>query len=195
LKLGEKYCMFFVDDMLFKEETNFSLPCAVLESSPDILTFSLRLGLHLNYCYPVNSEQHIPNGEINHQIFFWNWKNSGLDWNYPFSLDGNIFRRRDLEGWSSHLSFSNPNQLEDRLQSIKSTYAIPEICSCQIRSRTFNMPLNRVQEEYKNRAENVEADELYSLWMSGKELDYEKVFGFINSGAHHPLNLPLKDSV
>lgn len=194
LKSGQKYCVFFVDDMIVKNNFDINLPCNILSSNQNVLTFSLRLGTHLTYCYPTNSQQQVPNGMINSGVFVWNWKASHLDWNYPFSLDGHIFRRSDLEGWASHLKFLNPNQFEDKLQSIKENFVLPEMCVSYVNSVTFNMPLNRVQNEYKNRAEDVSVDELYDLWMNGKELDYGLLFGFLNNGAHHPLNLPIKDS-
>lgn len=194
LKLGEKFCVFFVDDMLLKNDVDFNLPCSVLSSHPQFLTFSLRLGTHLTHCYPVNSRQIVPNGTVNSQLFLWEWRGTHHDWGYPFSVDGHIFRRSELEGWSSHLLFKNPNQFESELQSIPRTFAIPPGMCCYLNSKIFNNPLNRVQDEFKNRAEGESIDELYDAWMSGLSIDIDKFYGFINDAAHHPLPLPMKDS-
>lgn len=192
LKFGQKLCVFFVDDMLFKMPVNVMEPCQILTNNPSILTFSMRLGTHLTYCYPNRSQQRVPNGNINSGFFVWGWKGADHDWGYPFSVDGHIFRRSDLEGWTSHLKFSSPNQFESQMQSIRSTYALPDMCFSMINSTVFNMPLNKVQTEINNRSEEVSVDELYESWMKGLTLDYEKVVGFLNDGAHTPINLPLR---
>lgn len=191
LNNNEKYCAFFVDDIIVKDNINFNTPCQILESNPNIMTFSLRLGTHLDFCYALNSNQLVPNGIIDSQIFIWNWKNSQHDWNYPLSLDGHIFRKSDIESWSSHLSFKNPNQYESQLQSVRSNFVMPDICCSFLKSKIFNLPLNRVQNEFQNRCEDISIDDLYELWKSKKEIDYLKFENFMNKSVHEPLSLPL----
>jgi len=193
LKLGSKFCVFFVDDMIVKDDIDFNVPCSILETNPQIINFSLRLGTHLHHCYPVNSSQSVPDGTVRSGFFIWDWKNSQLDWNYPFSVDGHIFRRSELEGWSSHLSFSRPNNFEESMQQIKNFFVLPSLGCCYVTSKVFNMPLNRVQNDVKNRAENISVESLNTLWLEGKELDIDKVYKFLNIGAHQPLELPLRD--
>jgi hypothetical protein len=193
LKIGQKFCVFFVDDILIKDHIDFNVPCGVLTDNPAILNFSLRLGTNLTFCYPVNSSQAVPDGNINSQMFIWNWKDSQYDWNYPFSVDGHVFRRSDLEGWSSHLSFKTPNQFESKLQEIPRTYNLPHISCCYLTSKLFNNPLNKVQSEFNNKSENISIDELFSIWKSNKEIDVNHFVDFLNRGAHHPVNLPIKE--
>ena len=188
---GEKFCSFFVDDIIVKDNFDFTIPCKILELNPHIMTFSLRLGTHLTFCYALNSSQLVPNGVINSGIFIWNWKNSQHDWNYPLSLDGHIFRKSDIESWSSHLSFKNPNQYESQLQSVRSNFVMPDICCSFLKSKIFNLPLNRVQNEFQNRCEDISIDDLYELWKSKKEIDYLKFENFMNKSVHEPLSLPL----
>ncbi len=193
LKYGQKFCTFFVDDIVVKNNVDFSFPCQVLESNPAFLTFSLRLGTHLTHCYPINSRQNVPNGNTNSGLFLWSWRNATHDWNYPFSVDGHIFRRSEIDSWVSHLKFKNPNQFESVMQSIPRTFATQDACACFIQSAIVNIPINRVQNEFMNRAESISIDELYDLWMSGKAFDFEKIYGIINDGAHSPIALPTKD--
>ena len=194
LCVGDKFCVFFVDDIIVKDKINFDIACQVLQNNPNFLTFSLRLGTHLTYCYPTRSKQNVPNGNINSGFFLWSWKGADHDWGYPFSVDGHIFRRSDLEGWVSHLNFKNPNQFESEMQSIPRKFVLPNACICHINSTIVNTPINRVQNEFMNRDENGSIDELYDVWMSGKSLDYQKIFGLLNDGAHTPIILPLKDT-
>lgn len=192
LKLGQKFCVFFVDDMICKLQLDVNIPCSLLANNPNILTYSMRLGTHLTHCYPVNRPQRVPNGAVNSGFFIWQWKNSEYDWNYPFSVDGHIFRRSELEGWSSHLTFSNPNQFESQLQTISNSFALPDLCISSLNSSVFNIPMNKVQNEFNNRSENISIDELYDLWMSGFVFDSEKIVGFLNDGAHSPVTLPIR---
>lgn len=190
---GNKFCVFFVDDIFFKNKTDFSIPCQVLSSNPIFLNFSLRLGTHLNYCYPNRSEQSVPDGSINSGFFLWGWRGASHDWGYPFSVDGHIFRRSEISSWISHLKFKNPNQLESEMQTIPRIFAVQDACASFVHSKIVNTPINRVQDEFVNRAEGGSIDELYDLWMSGKSLGFEKALGIINDGAHSPIELPLKD--
>ena len=192
LKLGQKFCVFFVDDMIFKMPIDVAGPCAVLANNPNFLTFSMRLGTHLTYCYPNSSQQRVPDGSIKSGFFVWGWKGAEHDWGYPFSVDGHIFRRSELEGWTSHLRFASPNQFESQMQLVRGTFALPDLCFSMINSTVFNMPLNKVQTELNNRSESVSIDEMYSSWMSGMTFDYERVTGLLNDAAHSPVSIPLR---
>jgi hypothetical protein len=186
----EKYCTFFVDDIVVKDRIDFAQVCSVLESNHQLLTFSLRLGTHLTRCYPNNAEQQVPNGSINSGFFVWGWKGASHDWGYPLSVDGHVFRRSELEGWCNHLKFKNPNQFEASMQTIPSTFALQDHCVSYVISKIVNTPINRVQEEFKNRSEEVSIDSLYDSWMNGERLQFEKIFKLTNDGAHMPVEIP-----
>lgn len=187
-----RFCAFLVDDIVFKENISLANTCHLLLSNPHILTFSMRMGMHLNFCYPTNSRQSIPDGNIQKGFFAWNWKVGHGDWSYPFSLDGHIFRKEDLERWTSKITFSNPNQFEDRLQIAK-TEKGNEICICQTQSAIVNLPINRVQNEYKNRCEDVSPYDLLTMWKEGKKIDTSKFLSISNTSAHYPQPLTLVD--
>lgn len=187
-----RFCSFLVDDIVFKENISLANTCHLMMTNPQILTFSMRMGTHLNFCYPTNSRQSIPDGTIQSGFFAWNWKSGQGDWSYPFSLDGHIFRKEDVERWLSKISFSNPNQFEDRLQIAK-TERGNEICICQTQSSIVNLPLNRVQDEYKNRCGDISSTELLAYWEEGKKIDSSKFLGISNTSAHYPQPLTMVD--
>lgn len=193
LKLGQKLCVFFVDDIIIKDSIDFEIPRIVLEDNPSILCFSLRLGTHLTQCYPNASKQAVPNGAVNSQLFAWGWRGGQHDWGYPFSVDGHVFRRSELEGWSSHLHFNNPNQFESVLQTIPHTFSIPQGMVCHLNSKLFNNPINRVQNEFNNRAESLHtAADFNDAWMSGMEIDYTIFKNFLNYAAHTPVSFKMR---
>jgi len=193
IKFGEKFCVFFVDDILVKDSIDFSVPCSIINSNPDVLTFSLRLGTHLTECYPVAAKQPVPNGNITSQFFVWKWRESHYDWGYPMSVDGHIFRRSEFEGWSSHLRFNNPNQFESALQEIPRNFAVPQGMVSYLNSKILNNPANRVQDEFKNRSESLNSyEDLNNLWEEGFEIDHSKIRGYLNKAAHEPINFPMR---
>jgi len=183
------YCMFLVDDIIFKDRTSLGNIVQILKNNPDIVTYSLRLGLQLNFCYPLNSHQPIPNGNVINGIFVWDWRNSIGDWNYPLSLDGHIFRKSSVASWINRINFNNPNQLEDRLQHLKNE--ITGYCVCSTFSTIVNLPLNRVQDEYKNRNEEMSSERLLEIWQSNKKINIESLYRINNSSAHFPVELSL----
>jgi len=185
--------LFLVDDIVFRRPFNSDECSNILNNNPQILTFSLRMGLHLNYCYPVNAPQPIPDGSVQNNHFLWNWRNSKYDWNYPFSVDGNVFRTKQLLGWIQHLNFSTPNSFEEVMQTVQHTFAIPDTCICYTESSLFNNPLNRVQDTHKNRSGEISSEHLLEKWNQGLEIDTAKLARCLPNAAHFVVNLPFKD--
>ena len=192
LSTGGDHCFFLVDDIVFRKEIDLRVCENILKHNPNVLTFSLRLGLHLNYCYPMQEQQHIPNGQVQQGMFLWDWTRGHHDWGYPFSVDGHVFRKSQLLGWCKHLQYSNPNTFEGELQTIKHTFVVPEVCITGVESFLFNNPLNRVQEVYANRSENVTTESLLGLWNQGLEIDIDALGGVLNTAAHFVVELPTR---
>ena len=189
---GSELCFFLVDDIIFRKAIDLRLCENILAHNPNILTFSLRLGLHLNYCYPMQQSQKIPNGQVQQELFIWDWTSADHDWGYPLSVDGHVFRKKQFLEWCRHLDFSNPNSYESELQSIKHTFLIPDLCITGVEAFLFNNPLNRVQDVYQNRSENVTTESLLEKWDAGLEIDISKLESIINTGAHYVTDLPLR---
>ena len=186
------YCTFLVDDIVFKNTISLGNIVELLKNNPGLLTYSMRMGLHLSFCYPTDKEQPIPDGSIISQTFVWNWLNSQGDWNYPLSLDGHVFKKTDIMNWTSKINFNNPNQLEDFMQYAK-TLGLPQHCACHVISSIVNMPINRVQNEYANRCGEVDPARLLDVWNDRKKIDIEHTFKILNKSAHFPINIKIVD--
>lgn len=193
LKTAGPASLFLVDDIVFRRPFDTAMCMDILNGNPGILTFSLRMGLHLNYCYPVNRTQPIPDGSVQNNHFLWSWRNSKFDWNYPFSVDGNVFRTHQLLNWVQHLEYSAPNSFEEALQTIPHTFAIPDACICYVESSLFNNPLNRVQDTHQNRSGKISSQQLLEKWNEGLEIDVAKLSKLIPKAAHHVAQLPFKE--
>ena len=184
-----KYSMFLVDDIVFRRPVESALYEEILDNNPQFLTFSLRMGLHLFRCYPTNTWQPLPNGSVQNNYFLWQWRSSQGDWNYPFSVDGNVFRSKQILSWVRHLNFTAPNSFEEAMCSIPATFALPEMAICNAESSLFNNPLNRVQHTHHNRSGKITAESLLEKWDEGLEIDIDKLRRHIPNGAHYVVDL------
>lgn len=176
---------FATDDAMFTREVKSDFVREILLQNPSILTVSLRLGLHLNWCYPTNQQQIVPNGQVVSQLFVWETSSADGDWGYPLSVDGHVYRKKEILELLKLIPFNNPNELEANLQSLKKV--VQSTACCFLNSSYFNIPLNRVQETYKNRCGTVNASELMRSYISGKRISSDKVRGLLNTSAHQEI--------
>lgn len=189
VKKQEGIISFATDDSLFTRNIRKSVIFEILKSNPHVLTFSLRLGLHLEHFYPTNSKQPIPNGKIQSEIFTWDFNYAAGDWAYPLSVDGHAFRKSDIETMLENIDFKSPNTLESNLQIFKGS-ANRAVCSF-INSCYFNSPLNKVQTDFDNRSSSLPLSVLNDAYRGLKRFDPQWVENFYNISAHQEVNLLL----
>lgn len=180
----EESVMMMVDDIVIKEKLDLSEIASIIQRNNQILCYSPRLGLHLTDCYAMNMKQAVPPGSTQGEYFLWSWIGAPLDWGYMFSVDGHVFRRSEIFSWISHLSFNNPNTLESAMQDVPRKFVLQGFAISHIVSRLLNIPMNRVQNTYMNRCENISHVELNSYYLQGKRLDNRKYTGSMNRSCH-----------
>jgi len=184
---------FLTDDIIFKENVNVNEIDAILANNLQVLTFSLRLGLHIRYCYALDKEQPVPSGNIYApNIFVWEWRTAQMDWGYPFSVDGHVFRKDQVRGWINNLDFHSPNSFEEAMQECRHS-DVPPMVVCNVLSRLVNIPTNRVQSTHDNRCGDVGVDYLLSKWKDGMCLDLSKYDRILNKGVHDDLEIFFKE--
>jgi hypothetical protein len=179
---------FATDDALFTREVKSDFATEILRHNSEIFTVSLRLGMNLEWCYPTNQYQHIPNGNVsNSQLFVWDASQAQCDWGYPLSVDGHIYRKHEILKILKRTSFTNPNTLEANIQAMKPF--IQHTSCCFLKSSYFNSPLNMVQSVFNNRSGQVSIEELEKVYRSGKRIDSSLIKNFHNLSAHQEVNL------
>lgn len=172
--INEKFplTMFLVDDILFKDY--FSLSDKEIQTTlknPQILATSLRLYEKISHCYATNTPSKVPSfvkGNV------WKWKDAEGDWGYPYSVDGNVYRTKDILTLLSSLTFTNPNVLEAALSTNTQTGRPPEyLCCYRESSKLINIPANLVQGTYRNRhANSYTAEELNTRYLNGELISH-----------------------
>ena len=178
---------FATDDAIFTRTIDETKIQNVLGANPGISSFSLRMGLHLDYCYPLSVSQKVPDGQVLDGVFGWNFTNAEHDWAYPLSVDGHVFRSNDMLQMLEAIPFMNPNTLEANLQMLKSQI-LPIMC-CFLKSCYINTPLNLVQNVYDNRHGKFDMGILQSNYRSGTRHISQTFRNFINISAHQELEI------
>lgn len=183
-----EYTVFFVDDIIWKDK--FSIrdkEFSIFENSTNIdkkvLCLSLRINPDLNYCYTANIPMKKPK-------FFgggmWEWKGASGDYGYPMSLDGHIFRTKEIKPYLQKLNYKNPNNLEGILASVP--LANPYML-CYENSKIVNNPANKVQTNNPNKHGNISAEYLNDKFLDGYMIDLEPFKGLKNTQCH--MELPI----
>lgn len=187
---NKKYTMFFVDDNVFK--TDFTMDCDTFkefETNDSILTLSLRMAPYMTYCYTHKKSYPLPtfiDGNKN------NWTTSQGEWNYPFSVDGNIFRTKDIAYLIKGLSYRKPNTFEGALTTGATRHRSKYLMMCFPDSIVMNIPANKVQTENENHAglaHDYSADSLNELFLNGKRISLDNIIGHRNNSPHEEMEL------
>ena len=194
LSSGSDLCAFLTDDIVFKDDVDISQISGIMTNNENVLTFSLRLGLHIRDCYALSSEQPVPMGNVYPpNLFVWDWRNAKMDWGYPLSVDGHVFRRKQALAWFATLEYSHPNSFEEVMQVRRQLPDIPLLAVSFVTSRLVNLPINRVQDTHTNRCGDISSDTLLAVWNEGKKIDISKFHQLLNTGVHQELEITLKE--
>ena len=177
---------FLVDDMVFIRPVDFS---AFRGLDGTRCIFSLRLGKQVVFSYPEQRDLALPTvtpGPIATTLT-WRWRDGDGEWDYPLSVDGHVFASCEIQAMLRSVPFQAPNSLEWALVArfhpwvrLRAGVCYPEAC-------VVNVPLNRVQHEMPNRAEDGSPDELLRLWEAGQMLDFGALARQTCRSAHFPV--------
>jgi hypothetical protein len=179
---GSPHVVFAVDDIVVTRPIAFG-ECARALDRTGAHGFFLRMGTHLRRSYPVNKPQSVPPYlEALPGVLAWEFAAGELDWRYPNTLDMTIYRTQEIRAAFAALSFRSPNTLEAawarraRLDRVGLFFA---------EARVVNLPLNRVQNDFENRAmSTLTAEDLLDRFRAGLKLDIAPLQGVLNESAH-----------
>ncbi|MBU0993971.1 MAG: hypothetical protein KJ737_15865 [Proteobacteria bacterium] len=185
-QINTKKVFFLVDDILFINEFDMSF---VNDFDPEKYVFSLRMGKNITYSFMLNRKIKAPSlteALQSEPHIYWEWNEGMSYWGYPLSVDGHVFSRKEVVFMISVSDFNAPNSLEIALQSFKYAFASRYGVSFPV-SKIVNIPLNRVQQEYQNKATGYSEIELLKLWEKGYRFDYKKLYNTISHSPHESL--------
>ena len=187
---------FMVDDAVIFKQVLAKKIDIIKPVVEDKIIFSLRLGENCNYSHPADLQytlgEHEKNGEY---ITFDYTKQQAGDFKYPLSTDGHIYNTNLLKDLLIEIPFVNPNTLEANLQRFVLTNAIPKTMKCFIESKLVSIPVNLVNDTFKNRHGlefKISEKELNDKYLVGEKIDLKAInFSGIN-GPHKELKYEFK---
>jgi len=178
-------CYFTDDDIIYRKINKSEIESALTDE--DVLCFSLRLGKNTSFCYTMNQNITLPSFEEDN-ILKWKWIGASLDFGYPLSVDGHIFRTKEILKMTKSINFQNPNTYEAGLQ-IFNTHPRGLMASYKD-SALVNSPTNIVQSVFKNRKGETfwaSTEELNTEYVSGKKIDFDSIDFSEIVGCHQEL--------
>ena len=188
-KIISKYVFFLVDDDIFTRQFSFNDFFSIPNHKNFI--FSFRLGANLKYCYTKAQNQNLPYFRKIDKFISWDWSNGEHDWNYIFSVDGNIYSSRVIYEMAKLIPFKAPNSFEANMNVFRYIFRRKKGL-CYPESVLVNLCLNRVQNEVNNIAGDISVSELLEIWRQNKKINTNHFEGISNISAHIEVNeLPL----
>lgn len=192
---ADDYVMFLTDDSYFYRGVPEVDPCAVLSSEIDALCFSLRLGRNTCKCYSLKRWQRFPGFEGGEGYLTWEWAIGDADFGYPGSMDGHVFRKKDLLGIAhSNNDWWNPNTFEDAM--CQGVYNVPrENMACFEQSVLVGIPANRTSQSHPGNRYGekhfVDHEWLNTKYLAGSRIKFPDVPTSWINAAHAEMNLEL----
>lgn len=177
--------MFLVDDdIVFRRFDDRSL---LEQFSPKHLFISLRCSRRYPALTPppfIESTRYLE----------WRWnygRRKRYGWNYPFSLDGNIFHVRHMQRALPRVRFKAPNSLEGNLHTYRHKWWVKRIrlALAPAEAVVVNNPLNRVQTEGETPHQDVDPQMMNREYLAGKIIDNSQYYANPPTHVHNPAPL------
>jgi hypothetical protein len=128
---------------------------------------------------------------LSQQTFLeWKWnysKRRTVTWNYPFSVDGNIFHCSHLRRAVEKLPFRAPNSFEGNLHSYRHCWWVKrkKLALAPLQASVYNNPLNNVQTEGETWHRDISTGFLNDAYLSGKRIDNGILYTLQPDAIHH----------
>jgi glycosyltransferase involved in cell wall biosynthesis len=191
-----RWTVFHTDDDVFFREPD--LPNLL----DDEVCYSFRLGLNIDYSYPLDVPEQLEGAHVDGERVSWDWRGQRPgSFSYPLAVNGHVFRTPDVAIWLDALDYRNPNELEAALQWFNAK--IPSRMAASRKSSVVSIPANVVNETFENRSGSEHsAKELNDRFLAGERIALSKMdFANVNSAhmeipfAFSPLTDVIDDSV
>jgi len=198
LATDTSYILFLVDDIIFVRDYSISEAITALESQPEALGFSLRLGKNATYCYTRDHHQTLPAFmQINEKVLSFTWRDADCDFGYPLEVSSSVYRASMICPLVASLRFQQPNKLESKMATCSRLFwdTYPRLL-CFMTSVTFCDPINKVQKIIPNRTGSSAAytvDNMAERFETGARIDVKALDGFVPNGCHQEVDISLRE--
>jgi hypothetical protein len=183
------YILFLVDDNIFVRDFSISDAIQALESQPDALGFSLRLGKNTTFFNPREVMQRLPSFlQLNQKVLSFAWPDADYNFGYPLEVSSSVYRAGTICPFVASLRFYQPNKLEGQMAARSPIFehTQPRLL-CFETSVTFCNPVNMVQKIASNwggHAAELTAENLAERFERGERINVKALAGFTPNGCH-----------
>lgn len=196
IKDGGDYTCFFLDDDVIYKEVAFADITKSIEADDDVVCFSLRLGENTTKCYTLGADNVMHDIVCDGDIMKWDWTLHYLDFGYPFSMNGHVFRRSDIYKLVKKSTFNNVEELEMALYDYTEMFPRNMMASYK-ESRLVNIPCGRVQVSLddemtmalKESESRIRRKSMNNLFLNGRFINLESIDFSNIEGCHQKINL------
>jgi hypothetical protein len=181
----EGFLMFLVDDnIMFR-------PCDPWSIGPFFKSRHLFISLRCSRKYKEDIQ---PKFIKMAEYLEWRWTFRSTPrgkWNYPFSVDGNIYRKDFMYRLLQSLDFKAPNSLESVLHSTRWKLGVRwrNKALAPLESVVFNNPLNKVQTEGETWYAGPTAEQLNEKYCQGFIIDNAPLYSSRPDSAHFAVDI------
>jgi hypothetical protein len=190
-----KYVMFVTDDTIFVRDYYLSDILPLMNNFSSAIGFSLRLGENTTYCYPLDTQNKMPEFlKIKDlPMYVFNWREAGRgDFSYPLEVSSSIYRIVNIYEVLAKSDYSNPNSLEWQMALTNHRRSNMPYLLCYDNSVAFSNPVNMVQTENNvNRRGNkkkYQPEQLLEKYEKRLRIKSNDFYGFVPSGCHQEVD-------
>ena len=185
---------FLVDDIIFIRPVDLTFARSV---DPLSHVLSFRHSPNLKSSYTQNKNQIPPRFDDFKDtagLLEFSWFEQGCEWSDPWSVDGQVLSTAEVRAITKTSNFLAPNSFETALK-LFNTLCSDRLGLCYKESKILNLPINRVQDEYKNISGSISPDYLLRQWSAGMMLDLSKFSGYTPAATHEEHTVSFKSRV
>lgn len=193
LLYNKTHVLFLVDDCVFVRKFSLS---SILSTYLTIKTlgFSLRLGLNINYCYPMRTNQKLKAYIGFEDFILESWGHNEYDFGYPLELSSSLYNIDTIKELLESGNYNNPNQLESYLDFNKGYFRDKKPLLAMFKqSVAFCAPLNKVQTVANNNRSSTDqqysVENLLKLYLDGVRINPDKFYNFVPISPHQEVEL------
>lgn len=171
------YTCFFNDNNIIYDKINID---DITNKFNNEFCFSLRLGENVKYCYNLECDNVLIKDKEDEKFIWWDWSKSYNDFGYPLSLDGHIFKTKDILKMVKKISFKNFEELELGLQ-IFDTFPKKQMMAYK-KSKSVNNPIV-----------NLNKNKLNSLYLENNIISFDDLDFSSIKGCYQEIDLKFKE--
>jgi hypothetical protein len=171
--------------MLLVDDVVFHRPCALDQLLQAFTKRHLFISLRCSRTYGT----HVPRFIALTPFLEWRWtfrKPRRTVWNYPFSVDGNIFHAGIVKALAKKLDFKAPNSLEGALHAAKRSLMLwgKSRALGPLQPVLYNNPLNKVQAEGETFHGDQVPEMLNEKYCAGFVIDTVPLYAHVPKSTH-----------